>query len=397
MDHNRAARKFVQAVYAKCPGSSLADNSVFDATLQGKDGDGETNKNAEKKIDGKGNGNTEKKCLCERLHKFKNCPVINEDKRTENFKPDAENFLMVERAIRKSKNLSKTFKAWLERYGKEPATPETEKRSTALTPSSVSPHSFIDFALKNSIILDSGSSANVCNNRLRLTNYEASDGSELLMAGDTDITGKPVLRITLQSLHDRMGYVYLEALRHIKQSTEGIELIDKYTDVNCEICRLKNAQRIISRRIPEKSAISFHRCHWDIIYPGERYNADRRILHIFEETTDLHKVDSIISGTQSEIMGSLKGSQNSIKLQFGFDIFILRFSGESAMGNEIWGLQFKRVIVSRDVTFDTTQRYKADDVFDDITEAEAEVDTLQVTRIQIYVETEDLVLYRDYN
>ena len=139
---------------------------------------------------------------------------------------------------------------------------------------------------------------------------------------------------TFEDWHIRMAHLYGEALLKLPFVTRGFKLTTlKPTDPVCEICRLSNAKRIVSR-VPRKRATQpFWRVCWDLIQMNESMNGEVYVFHFLCDFTRMHFV--YIYQTKhkipysilfSHLLPMLKGD-GALKLLYG-----------KAMEKNLWAL-----------------------------------------------------------
>ena len=189
-------------------------HSAFSASFQEQSSDDKKEDNKEKKEDSKEKKevNKEKKCVCEEIHRWKDCPYLVEGKRAQDWKPNEEVQKKIAEKLEKSDWLRRAIdrvKTRPEKKKSEPK-PTSEDSSTSseptqpavfmtsllgqtltssFTPSSVyvASNSKYEYSLHCSFILDSGASVHVCNDRSRFHNIRAAEPEEYLIAGSSII------------------------------------------------------------------------------------------------------------------------------------------------------------------------------------------------------------------
>ena len=84
---------------------------------------------------------------------------------------------------------------------------------------------------------------------------------------------------TIQQWHERLGHLNFEAIKHLPEQLQGVKVTTKSYDNSCEVCRLSNAKKIISRRTRARSEIPFERVHYDLIQVEPRLNDISWVLY----------------------------------------------------------------------------------------------------------------------
>ena len=176
-------------------------------------------------------GNSEKKCICGKKHRFKDCYYLLKDLRPEGWTPDKSIEKIIEEKLAKNHRLDKIIKSVRDKHAKQVEKVGKEEKSSSeksdpaafavsIAPagSSVSilpaapPRSFSKFAvasepephrLVNCWTLDCGTDIHVCNDPERFQLTRIANTDDKLMAGKTvySIDGYGTVDITAQGPH----------------------------------------------------------------------------------------------------------------------------------------------------------------------------------------------------
>lgn len=413
------------------------DNAAFGATLQGRE------KSGSRPAGGKSNKSSFPKrdrdsCICGSKHRFASCPYIFKQNRSASFKPDAD----VEKTV-KDKLKIETIQGAINRISKEqkltcaydlkgiskPNQDQSEQSPPVKSNFSTATVSQSDYHLRDSVILDSGSTLHITNDKSRLAKFRPPSDDDKLLTGTqklpilgygimtvnihvdgkvkeiylhdtayvqdfhtniasfnkfadkgvawhTDI-GKLILdgetvadvprrygqwvldyrpieqpadaaafpassfeprkpsKASLLRWHERLGHASSDAIRHLKGSAEGVEVISLLSNeyAVCETCKLSNSTRIISRRPTERSETPYEKVHFDLIPMNEGGEGEKYILHFQDDYSRMNHVYCIPSKMQTVLMNAVKDFAALINRRWDYRIRIFRSDNEAGLGS----------------------------------------------------------------
>ena len=152
--------------------------------------------------------------------------------------------------------------------------------------------------------------------------------------------------------HQLLAHANNEAIQHLQQAVEGVELInrDKVPLTNkCEECALSKAHRIVSRS-PEKSETSnkpFYRITYDLIDMTTALNKHKWISHIACSETDFHMIYTHESkGSATEV---LIRAIHTIETRYKRKVVFVRSDGERSL-SKAWDTY----CASKGITFEAS-------------------------------------------
>ena len=165
------------------------------------------------KLDEDGNGkegkkeDTHKLCLCGKMHRFKTCWYLMEDLRPNGWKPDPAIQHQIDEKIQKSTRLRDTINRIWKQASKKDDSERLERSDRADTSEfsnfavSVFSNGLSDYMLRDSVILDSGASLHICNDRSRFKTFNPVVEEKFIYAGNTviPIEGFGNVTITIQA------------------------------------------------------------------------------------------------------------------------------------------------------------------------------------------------------
>lgn len=79
-------------------------------------------------------------------------------------------------------------------------------------------------------------------------------------------------------------------MEHLPTAVTGVKLVNGPTTVECEVCGVSKAHKIISRRPSPQAEKPFDRIHWDMIHFLEGFNGDRYASHFLDDRTRMNWV-----------------------------------------------------------------------------------------------------------
>src|SRR5579862_4653577 len=151
-------------------------HGAFGASFQGQQLDKKEDEKKEKEY---------KPCLCGKKHRFKTCWYLIEILRPAEWKPDPE----IEKQIKEKLEKSSKLRDIIERIRKQVTSKKEEGKSQkpATFMTSVFNSESSAYMLCKSVILDSGATIHVCNNRERFQSLRPVGKEEFIYAGNTTI------------------------------------------------------------------------------------------------------------------------------------------------------------------------------------------------------------------
>lgn len=142
---------------------------------------------------------------------------------------------------------------------------------------------------------------------------------------------------TTTEWHQLLAHASNEAVQHLQQAAEGVEITnkDQVPPTNkCDECALSKAHRIVSRS-SEKSETSskpFYRITYDLIDMTTALNKHKWISHVACSETNFHMVYTHASkGSATEI---LIRAIHTIETRYQGKVVFVRSDGERSLGND---------------------------------------------------------------
>ena len=145
--------------------------------------------NKESRDDGNRDNDTPKrrKCFCNQEHLWRDCPYVNDTKRSSGWKPEKEIQEKLERMLESNTRLRSVVESVQKRKqedkDKKEDRPKEEKIRESLYTRGESYFSADNSLLKDSFLLDSASDSHVCNNSDRFTNMRPAPADATLRSG----------------------------------------------------------------------------------------------------------------------------------------------------------------------------------------------------------------------
>ncbi|EED14665.1 hypothetical protein TSTA_041430 [Talaromyces stipitatus ATCC 10500] len=303
-------------------------------------------------------------CLDGEEHGFENCPYVNPEKRTSEWKPDPNiqkkfDVLEKDKTHPKAKKL-RWVKKRIERKMKDDTSTDSNKNSDQQEQSNLVYDSdefcgtVLDTVLsasgnkrdmKDEWILDSGSERkdeDLCNikwhGRLILLEWKnnktpkSSLQYELAMSSFEKVTLKdPAL-----AWHKRFGHISQKAVQKLEEATEGAvvttsEILNRNPDgfqEKCEVCEMSKARRKISRVSMTKPTKPFQVLFVDIIVMNLAMNGHTYALHAVDPYTKFH----VITTTKTKSVNfTLETMIEEIEHTFKAHIDEVHLDGESSL------------------------------------------------------------------
>ncbi|KAF5197653.1 Transposon ty1-dr1 gag-pol polyprotein, partial [Thalictrum thalictroides] len=144
---------------------------------------------------------------------------------------------------------------------------------------------------------------------------------------------------TYDDWHVRMGHLYKEALLKLPLVTKGCKMTTtKPTKQVCEVCRLSNAKRIISRQPRVRATRPFWRVSWDLIQMRPNLEGEVYVLHFICDYTRMHFVYILPNKMQDSLINTFISFVEYVKRHWGFDIVTWKGDGEKSLGSKwvVW-------------------------------------------------------------
>ena len=110
-----------------------------------------------------------------------------------------------------------------------------------------------------------------------------------------------------------------------------MKVTTKSYDNSCEVCKLSNAKKIISRRTRARSEIPFERVYYDLIQVEPRLSDISWVLHFQDDYTRMNFVYEAANKKQTTQLQVLKDFANFVRQQYGCEIRIWKLDHESAL------------------------------------------------------------------
>jgi hypothetical protein len=131
--------------------------------------------------------------------------------------------------------------------------------------------------------------------------------------------------------HAIFGHVNPEALKHLTKSCSGIRITGGECNPNCQICKLADARKQVSRLPRLYEELPFHDLCWDNISQHVTPNGESKISHLWCPFLGFHFVYVLYTGSAKEIIWTIKYTVNYIKRQYDLDVANLNIDGEQAL------------------------------------------------------------------
>ena len=122
-------------------------------------------------------------------------------------------------------------------------------------------------------------------------------------------------------------------IKHLETATEGaIVKGPSPSTTECEACSLSKSKQIISRRPPEHPAtVPFERVYFDVVHQIEGYNNHNYMLHLFDEVTKFHEVETTVHIGDGITLDILQGWYNLHYDRYGCKWKYIRLDGERTL------------------------------------------------------------------
>lgn len=146
---------------------------------------------------------------------------------------------------------------------------------------------------------------------------------------------------TTRDWHQLLAHAADDAIQHLQQAAEGVEITDK-TKVpltnECSTCAVSKAYQIISTssRKSEDSDEPFYRVTYDLIPMSAGLNRHRWVSHLACAKTDFHIVDT--HRLKSEAIKFLRRVFKLVQVRYKGKIVFIRSDAEPTLGKEFTDL-----------------------------------------------------------
>src|ERR1700712_248158 len=159
------------------------------------------------------------------------------------------------------------------------------------------------------------------------------DTSLVTFAARNSRVGPKPLEIDAATAHRIFGHLSYEACLKLMDTCQGIVLKGGFSDPTCEICRLGDARRQISRIPVQHEKLPFFTLVWDNIAQSRSYGDETKVSHLYCPYLGYHFVYILVRGNLPEILSSIRYTINYIERQFNIKVHQLRIDGESSLIN----------------------------------------------------------------
>lgn len=137
---------------------------------------------------------------------------------------------------------------------------------------------------------------------------------------------KPKAKWTIQQAHSRLGHVYEESLKHLPNACSDIESVTGELEKICEVCKLHDSKKLISRREPTRAERPFYRICVDFI-PMR----DGHVAHIYDDCTGYNWVDHVFTTQAKDLIKPVKFAVNQAKRRWGYDVVVIRIDNQLSL------------------------------------------------------------------
>ncbi|PYI12780.1 hypothetical protein BO99DRAFT_455038 [Aspergillus violaceofuscus CBS 115571] len=109
---------------------------------------------------------------------------------------------------------------------------------------------------------------------------------------------------TVKEWHERLGHPGEEALNHLSDSVQGIDITDSPKQASsgklslngkCPTCEISQSERQISRQKFKAGSQAFELIYWDLIYMVNKINKQRYISHLYYSYLKFHLGQALTS------------------------------------------------------------------------------------------------------
>ena len=145
---------------------------------------------------------------------------------------------------------------------------------------------------------------------------------------------KPILKGSTSQWHDRLGHVYPEAIAHLEQKSQGVKVTPSEHDPACEVCRLADASKIISRRSQQRAKEPYEKAHWDLISMKPGIGDAVQILHLLDDMTRMNHIYILRNKNQESVISTLQSFVHMVNTRFGYIVRIFRHDNDRSLGKK---------------------------------------------------------------
>src|SRR2546423_15161315 len=111
-----------------------------------------------------------------------------------------------------------------------------------------------------------------------------------------------------------IGHLYLEALTHLKEHCQGVQItMSKLTKHQCEDCCINGAKRVLYRYLVPRYPVPFSKVYWDLVQLPNRFGGKHYMLHFVDSNSCIHHVYSLLNKNQDSILGTFKQYANHVE------------------------------------------------------------------------------------
>ena len=284
-------------------------------------------------------------CYCGGKHQYGDCFYINEKVRPKGWKLKPEIMAKIEEAMKDSKK-RKSIENSIKRCDERRHEKRQKKDENKDTQNAEVGSDFMANIVAGSILADKGLHFDTAHGHLHRNGTPVvlvpRVSAHYVLEDNRNPEGVGTFATTVRSgstseWHQLLAHASNEAVQHLQQAAEGVELTnkDKVPLTNkCEECALSKAHRIVSRS-PTKSETSdrpFYRITYDLIDMTKALNNHKWISHVACSETGFHMVYTHESkGSATEV---LIRAIHTIETRYKGKVVFVRSDGESSLGKE---------------------------------------------------------------
>ncbi|KAI9035424.1 GAG-pre-integrase domain-containing protein [Aspergillus affinis] len=159
---------------------------------------------------------------------------------------------------------------------------------------------------------------------------------------------------SVERWHQRMGHLHDEAIHHLHEAVEGVEISFKSRDPHCETCLLAKPIRQISRRPVERSPDAWDKVHFDLIKVSSAYNGNQWIDNFMDNVTGWRKIYT--APNKNALVPEIKSLVKWIKTYFNKIPKTFVCDNEQTLGREfILFCKDKRITILHSVRYTPEQ------------------------------------------
>ena len=151
---------------------------------------------------------------------------------------------------------------------------------------------------------------------------------------------KPDLVLDVETAHRVFGHINKEALHHLEENCKGLKITGdfKALNSNCEVCRLGDSHRQISRLPRTYTQSAFNTLCWDNIAQDRTFGDVVKISHFYDPYLGYHFVYRLLGDSTAEVLATFRYTVNYIELQYSIKVKELVIDNEQAIlnSNQFW-------------------------------------------------------------